>query len=115
VKVRRSEDYLIRMISMISNSDLIKAKLSHQITESYWHKLHLKALELLNKIPHVERGGRNPYVFAASIIYAAERSLAYEENRRPLLTQKEVASILEVAEYSIRDHYSHITKYISLT
>ncbi len=115
VKVRRSEDYLARMISMISNNDSIKTKHLQQIRESYWHKLHLKAMELLNKIPKIDRGGRNPYVFAASIIYAAERSLAYEEKRPVFLTQKEVSSILDVAEYSIRDHYRHISKCLSLT
>ncbi len=111
LKVRKSEDYLTRMISTLSNNPFIKAKLSHQTPDSYWHRIHLKALELLNKIPKVERGGRNPYVFAASIIYAAERSIACEEKRPVLLTQKEIASILGVAEYSIRDHYQHINKF----
>ena len=111
VKVRKSEDYLTRLISIISNNEKIKSKLSEQKEDIYWHKLNLKAIDLLNKIPKIERGGRHPYVFAASIIYAAEKSLAYEENRQPLLTQKEVANILGVAEYSIRDHYRYINNY----
>lgn len=111
VKIRRSEDYLSRLISEVSNSKTLGAKIPKEIEpKTYWQKLYLKALEILGKIPHIERGGRNPYVFAASIIYAAEQRLAYEQGRKPSLTQKEIAHLTSVAEYSIRDHYCSIIK-----
>jgi transcription initiation factor TFIIIB Brf1 subunit/transcription initiation factor TFIIB len=112
MKHRKSEDYISRLISTLSNNYELYKKIELKIKDCkrYWQKLLFETNKLLMSIPNIDRGGRNPYVFAAASIYAAEQKLARQENRKPILTQKEIAEKVKVAEYSIRDHFCSLLK-----
>ncbi|MFX1486869.1 MAG: hypothetical protein ACFFBS_07225, partial [Promethearchaeota archaeon] len=76
----------------------------------YKEELEKKAFEILHSIPSHLRGGRNPYIFAAATIYTADQKLARETGKMYILTQKIIAEITKVAEYSIRDHFCSLLK-----
>ncbi|MHA1410166.1 MAG: hypothetical protein ACTSQY_07680 [Candidatus Odinarchaeia archaeon] len=112
VKPRRSEEYIQRILASLSNDHTLNQKIKTRLIDPkrYWNSLMQETLHLLKSVSSVERGGRNPYVFAAAAIYAADQKLAYEQQRKSVLTQKAIAKLANVAEYSIRDHYCSILK-----
>ncbi|MGQ9723249.1 MAG: hypothetical protein ACUVXA_18250 [Candidatus Jordarchaeum sp.] len=111
-KIRKSEDYLPRIISDIISSSIIELRLEGRdlSIEDYRNLLTQKSYSILNKIDSIDRGGRNPYIFAVSTVYCADRIISKEIERKPVLTQKILAKITRVAEYSIRDHYTSVLK-----
>lgn len=112
VRVRRSEDYLHRITSqIIEQSDVIDRLESLDYNpQKYSQKLLRLSQELLKGISLRTRGGRNPYIFAVSVVYCADRIVGKLGNHRQVLTQKRLASICDVAEYSIRDHHRSVLK-----
>lgn len=111
-KIRKSEDYLHRIISNIISSPIIERRLKERgfTTEDYRNLLTQKSYSILKKIGNIERGGRNPYIFAVSTVYCADRIISKKIARKPVLTQKILAQITKVAEYSVRDHYTSLLK-----
>jgi transcription initiation factor TFIIIB Brf1 subunit/transcription initiation factor TFIIB len=72
--------------------------------------LFLTSSDILRKISNADRGGRSPYAFAVSTVYAAEKLLAKSERRKSVITQKLLAEITGVAEYTIREHFCTVLK-----
>jgi transcription initiation factor TFIIIB Brf1 subunit/transcription initiation factor TFIIB len=69
--------------------------------------------------PQSDRGGRNPFILAAAIIIASDIMLARHgmfhhcykrKSRRGILTQKHIARILSIAEFTLREHYLLLAK-----
>ena len=110
--IRKSEEYICRIISEVIESPKTRSRLAERKIdpEGYKEKLQRKAFEILQKIPSHLRGGRNPYIFAAATIYTADQTLAKETGDMYVLTQKMIAEITKVAEYSIRDHFCSLLK-----
>ncbi|MFB0560456.1 MAG: hypothetical protein ACETWM_04355 [Candidatus Lokiarchaeia archaeon] len=111
-EIRKSEDYLHRIISDIISSPIIKQRLKERgfVTEDYRNLLTQKSYSILHKIDNINRGGRNPYIFAVSTVYCADRIISKKIAKKPILTQKILAKITKVAEYSVRDHYTSVLK-----
>ena len=112
LKVRKSEDYLHRIISNITqNPEVFERLKSYQLDKrEYENKLAQFSREILNETNIRTRGGRNPYIFAVSVVYCADRMIGKIRNHRQILTQKSLANICDVAEYSIRDHHRTVLK-----
>ncbi|MHA2059421.1 MAG: hypothetical protein ACW976_01395, partial [Candidatus Ranarchaeia archaeon] len=113
---RKSSDYLNRIISQILESKdvLLRLKISGWPTEEYHHNLLKNSFGILRSTPPENIGGRNPYIFATSTIYAADKLLAKKYDRKHILTQKILSQITGVAQYSIRDHYCKVLKDVVL-
>ena len=109
-KIRKPEDYVPRVLSMLINDSKVKGKIESRgwISRDYENRLRDKILFVLNLVPSSKRGGRNPFIFTVSAAYASDRLLASERGKRCVLTQKLASQATEVAEYSIRDHFSMI-------
>ncbi len=109
-KIRKPEDYVPRVLSMLINDSKVKGKIESRgwISRDYENLLRDKILFVLNLVPSSKRGGRNPFIFTVSAAYASDRLLASERGKRCVLTQKLASQATEVAEYSIRDHFSMI-------
>lgn len=110
----KSEDYLIRLTNQVINHkdllDRIKKKGSKFTTEEYQNKLLKKCRKILQDLPIWQRGGRNPFILTAAIIYLADKLLAIEKKQKSILTQKVISEATKIAEYSIRDHYVNLLK-----
>jgi transcription initiation factor TFIIIB Brf1 subunit/transcription initiation factor TFIIB len=116
-KIRRPDDYVPRVISMLMNSPRVVSKVQSRGWElkDYENALRNKTLEVLKMIPASKRGGRNPFIFTVSAAYASDRLIAIEHNRRAVLTQKLASTATKVAEYSIRDHFGMMKKVIEVS
>jgi transcription initiation factor TFIIIB Brf1 subunit/transcription initiation factor TFIIB len=108
--IRKPEDYIPRVISMLMNNSrvLSKVKARGWSPQQYESSLRDKILSVLELVPASKRGGRNPFIFTVSAAYASDRLIAQECGRRSVLTQKLASTATEVAEYSIRDHFGMI-------
>ena len=113
-QIRRPEDYVPRVLSMLMNSDKVVRKIRARGWDlrTYENALRDKMLEILGIIPASRRGGRNPFIFTVSAAYASDRLIADEHGRRFVLTQKLTSNATRVAEYSIRDHFGMMKKEI---
>lgn len=108
----KSEDYIPRIINAVFSSSKVRNLLETKglSPDKYRGKLERKTFLLCRKISERIRGGRNPYTFAASLVYAAELLMAMEEKRKPILSQRLIAKLSSVAEYTLRDHYLQVIK-----
>jgi transcription initiation factor TFIIIB Brf1 subunit/transcription initiation factor TFIIB len=115
-KIRRPEDYIPRVLSMLMNCPQVmkKVKIRGWDSNTFENLLREKILKVLDMIPPSKRGGRNPFIFAVSAAYASDRLIAKEHGKRSVMTQKLISSATQVAEYSIRDHFGMMKKIIEL-
>lgn len=111
-KMRRSEEYLNKALRFVVSSNTVTSELSkiNLTPQQYKKALFTTSLELLRRINNQDRGGRSPYVLAVSTIYAADRLLTKDNHHKPFLTQRSLAELTGVAEYSIREHYCALLK-----
>ncbi len=105
--VRKSEDYIEKLTSQIVRNFEVKQEVVHRYgisIEKYHYLLILISKELLKRISKKERGGVQPFPFAASTLYIADRAISRFFKKVPILTQKKVATITGAKEFTIRDH-----------
>ncbi len=103
---RKPEDYIERVCYQIrSNKEICNKLVSRSISPGQYETiLILLGNKLLEHLSRTERGGVQPYPFAVSIIYLADRAFAKYLKRKPILTQKLLANASRSAEFTIRDH-----------
>jgi transcription initiation factor TFIIIB Brf1 subunit/transcription initiation factor TFIIB len=118
----KSEEYLDNIICRIKRDSRILTQLNKKVKvdiNDYFHYLKVGAKKLLFNFPRSARGGRNPFILAAAIIIASDIMLArqnlllqcYKRNsRRGVLTQKYIAKILNIAEFTLREHFLQLAK-----
>jgi transcription initiation factor TFIIIB Brf1 subunit/transcription initiation factor TFIIB len=74
----------------------------------YQYKLLHLARRALSRLDSSVRGGHSPSALAATSFYAAEIVMSESESRKRLFTQKEVATCVGVAEYTIREQFCEL-------
>jgi transcription initiation factor TFIIIB Brf1 subunit/transcription initiation factor TFIIB len=110
-KIRKSEDYIQPLIDKIVRDEKIRKKIeSKWDLPNYIQKLKETSNDILKIFNSKARGGRSPYVFAISSLYVAEHYISKKEGKKPCFTQKILAKIAGVGEYSIRENSSYIKK-----
>ncbi len=123
IRVRhvKSEEYLDTIIGRIQKDYLLRSAIQKRTSnrEEFFQYLKVVAKQLLNRFPLTKRGGRNPFILAAAMINAADVLLArhkvfpecyLRQSRRGVLTQKKLSEILEIAEFTLREHYLLLAK-----
>ncbi|WXG45753.1 MAG: hypothetical protein WED05_03555 [Candidatus Atabeyarchaeum deiterrae] len=110
--VRRSEEYLNRILSSVVVQPEIRRKLDDAKLNvgEYQSTILSIALSIFRVMSMAARGGRNPFILAASTVYAADRRLSQERGTKPVLTQRTLANATGTAEYSLRDHFCSLLK-----
>jgi transcription initiation factor TFIIIB Brf1 subunit/transcription initiation factor TFIIB len=110
----KSEDYVNRLIESVVNYPAIKQRLQKKAPKFSIHQYRLElynhTIGILKEIKLHQRGGRNPFIFAGAAIYCADKLLALKNQTKSVLTQKLASNAMNIAEYSIRDHYVSIFK-----
>ncbi len=109
-RARRAEDYLTRVIAHLSSNSGLRRRIEEQrMSETvYYNKLYQVAREALGIVEREAMGGHSPCGLAASAVYAAEVALAQLDSRIRLLSQRDVAECIGVAEYTVREQYGEI-------
>jgi transcription initiation factor TFIIIB Brf1 subunit/transcription initiation factor TFIIB len=112
VHVRRSEEYLSRLLSSVITQPEIQSRINESgiTAEEYKCSILSAALSMLGELDSSMRGGRNPFILAVSSIYAADRRISESRGIRPILTQRILARATGTAEYSLRDHFCSLLK-----
>jgi transcription initiation factor TFIIIB Brf1 subunit/transcription initiation factor TFIIB len=121
VQYVKSEEYLENIIGRIQKDYCVRNEVMKKIAikKEYYHCLKVVARQLLKQFPIVKRGGRNPFILAAAMINAADIILArhkmfpqcyLNQRRRGVLTQKKLSEILDIAEFTLREHYLLLAK-----
>jgi transcription initiation factor TFIIIB Brf1 subunit/transcription initiation factor TFIIB len=109
-----SENYVNRLVECVVNSPAIIHRLHKKVPScsirTYRLMLYNQTLAILRKIDVYQRGGRNPFIFAGAAIYCADKLLSLKNNTKSVLTQKLASNAMNIAEYSIRDHYVSVFK-----
>lgn len=105
--VRKSEEYITRLTEKLSTDKRVQESLSaYKNMSSGRYQILLTKIShhLLDTLDLKRRGGVQPFGFAASIVYLADRGIARFYKKTPLLTQSLTAEITGAKEYTIRDH-----------
>jgi transcription initiation factor TFIIIB Brf1 subunit/transcription initiation factor TFIIB len=112
VRVRRSEEYLNRIVSSVVSQPEVQSRLkeSNIEIEEYRFNTLTTAISILKELSISSRGGRNPFILAVSAVYAADRKLSETRKVKPTLTQRILAKATGAAEYSVRDHFCSLLK-----
>ena len=115
-RVRRSEEYVGRVCSLICASTEIQTRVKKRYKipiDVYERILKLQSYRLLERIPAKERRGRRPYPFAAGVAYAVDKKVIKDIfETSSALTQKTVAKATKVAEYTIREQGEKAMEYV---
>ncbi|MGV9104122.1 MAG: hypothetical protein ACOC38_09325 [Promethearchaeia archaeon] len=116
-RIRKPREYVPRILSMLMNDSEVVWRLQSRGWElkEYKNKLSKILMKILRGFPSSRRGGRDPFIFAVSAAYAADRIIAIKVGKQAVLTQKLTSKATDVAEYSIRDHFGVIKKCIRIT
>ena len=102
-KPRRAEEYLANVLVRLQ-----AAMEGSGIDPGYFASLHEAARAALESVEGPSRGGHNPRALAATALYAGEIALARSEARKKLISQREIAACIGVAEYTIREQFVEI-------
>ncbi|HLI45889.1 MAG TPA: TFIIB-type zinc ribbon-containing protein [Geobacterales bacterium] len=105
--------YLNRIIKILkNNSDIDSILNSRNIDKvTYFISLSDKAAEILDKISDIKLQGKSSLIFAAAIIYAADKEIAKTQGFRPILTHAILEKIAGIPEFSLREHKAIVRKY----
>lgn len=109
VEPTKSEEYLAKIIHMITSNGEIKKRLMKVQKGGFEYEKELltESRSILEQIPQEKRGSRNTYILAVATIYAAERKLSRKRRKKKsILTQYLLSVITNTAEYSLRDHWT---------
>lgn len=118
----KSEEYLSPIIRRLRQHNTISHQLSQRIrvsTDEYFNYLRTGAKTILHKHPRSARGGHNPFILAAATIIASDILLARHilfpqcytrKTRRDFLTQRQLATVLNIAKFTIREHFLLLVK-----
>ena len=96
--------YLQGILSKVRNDPFVWPQINSTERLS---RLASTAAEFLERTKS-SKGGHNPRGLAATSLYAAEAEMAREAGRGRILTQKMVAEMAGVAEYTVREQYIEI-------
>ncbi len=109
-----SEIYCSKLVNQVINHKSLKQRLILKKSPfpllEYQVELRKICKKILDHLPLMERGGRNPYILMGAVIYLADKLLAKKYNYKSVLTQSIVAESTDIPEYSIRDHYVNLLK-----
>jgi hypothetical protein len=80
----------------------------HGAPPGYQYKLLHLARRALAMLDSSVRGGHNPCGLAATSFYAAELAVSESESRKKLFTQRDMATCVGVAEYTVREQFCEL-------
>jgi transcription initiation factor TFIIIB Brf1 subunit/transcription initiation factor TFIIB len=103
-KPRRAEEYLANVLVHLRPAVAAEADLP----AGYFNALHDAARVALENVDGPGRGGHNPRALAATAVYAGEVAMATAEDRKKVISQKEIAACVGVAEYTVREQFVEI-------
>lgn len=109
-KFRNCEEYVGKVLSILLDSPFLKVRadaLKLNLSE-YLSDLERVSADLLTGIPPVKRSGKNPFLLAASSVYASSKLVSRWRGITPLFTKTEFSKEVGIAEYTLRSHLAEV-------
>lgn len=114
IRVPKPFDYFEKILNKVIYDRRFSERLEKYIfpMEQYSVLLRDYATRLFNQIEKLDRGGRNPYVTACAAFAGADILVASVkcDKKTGFISQRLLAGITGVAEFTLRDHYLKIIK-----
>ena len=99
----RAEEHLGRVAARLSE---VLPKLG--APPGYQYRLLHLARRALAMLDSSVRGGHSPCALAATSFYAAEMAISERESRKRFFTQRDVATCVNAAEYTVREQFCEL-------
>ncbi|MFW9928202.1 MAG: hypothetical protein ACFFD1_02300 [Candidatus Thorarchaeota archaeon] len=115
IKATSSEEYLERVVQSLINDQEFKIKLQKLLISNIEYGILLRrtSYDLMKKLSKNLRGGRDPYALACATVAGADLIIAAKfGKKRGFATQRLIARVGDVAEYTLREHFLQIIKKI---
>jgi transcription initiation factor TFIIIB Brf1 subunit/transcription initiation factor TFIIB len=103
---RRAEEYLGSVI--VHLQPMLDGDVD--VPVGYFNTLHEASRIALESLNGPCRGGHNPRALAATAVYAGEMALATVEGRKKIVSQRQIAECVGVAEYTVRGQFVEMFK-----
>lgn len=99
-----TENFIVALVSRLLDEGALDLYTEKGIPMSQF--IVQRAKRLLRELGYERLAGKNPRVLAGAAVYAAIRQLT--QNRKPFITQRQIAKFSGIAEYSVRDCYGRM-------
>ena len=111
-RFRRSEDYVPYFVDTLLNTPYARKKMRRHRIDPVEHKKRLLRIAsfFLSKFDKRVRGGKSPKLFAAVVVYLADRYIAKQMGKPQVLPLSAIANLTGLSEYSLRDHVEQLKK-----
>lgn len=115
-KVIYSEEYISQMIAIVCNdTEVMENIMKNKVNvNTFRDELEKQSNELLTSIDKTSRGGRNPFVFAISIIYTASKIVSPQFKITSVLSQDFLSKKFKVSGNTVRTNWKFIKDYLNI-
>jgi transcription initiation factor TFIIIB Brf1 subunit/transcription initiation factor TFIIB len=109
-KFRNCEDCIGKVIQKLGQTPFLRLRADaiDLDMKDYLSQLERLSGALLGNVPPVKRSGRNPFLLAASSVYASSTVISKEKGINSLFTKTEFSREVGIAEYTLRSHLAEI-------
>lgn len=109
-KFRSCEECVGKVIQRLGQATFlrVRANAADLDVSDYLSRLGHLSEALLGSIPPVKRSGKNPFLLAASSVYASSTVISKERGMNNLFTKTEFSREVGIAEYTLRSHLADI-------
>jgi len=109
-KFRQPEEFVGKVVERLREISYIRVRvsISHPSLDRYFAELEGTAKDLISRIPPNRRSGKNPFLIAASAVFASSVLLASRSNTENVFTKSQYSKDVGIAEFTLRNHLSTI-------
>ncbi len=109
-KFRQPEDFVGKVVERLREISYVRVRVSlaHQSQALYFEDLERTAKDLISSVPPNKRSGKNPFLIAASAVFAASSLIAARSNTEDIFTKAQYSKDIGIAEFTLRNHLSSI-------
>jgi transcription initiation factor TFIIIB Brf1 subunit/transcription initiation factor TFIIB len=109
---RKPRECMQKVVARLGTNERLLRRLAAAGTSKveFFMEVRNGAARALDGVDELSKAGHNPWALAATALYVAELGLSDLDDRRPRISQRDVALAAGVAEYTVREQYKKIFK-----
>ncbi len=109
-KFRQSEEFVGKVVERLREISFISVRisLSHMAPDTYFAELEQTAKDLISRIPPHKRSGKNPFLLAASAVFASSILIASKAKAENIFNKAQYSKDVGIAEFTLRNHLSSL-------
>jgi transcription initiation factor TFIIIB Brf1 subunit/transcription initiation factor TFIIB len=109
-KFRSSEEFVSRVVCKLKESPyiVVRIRAAKMDPDEYFTELGLYSKDLLSSIPPPRRSGKNPFLLAASAVFASGTIIAKRHDVPNIFTKTQFSKDVGIAEYTLRSHLTSV-------